>query len=155
VRLLKGLSRRDALAAAGAGLGGSAAYALEMWLDLRLVRYRFNDFTLLGRPFSSNRRVWPALGAALHAVNGALVGVMFALVRGSFPGPGWARGLLFALAENAALWSLMPLIDRYHPGRREGELAPAGSRKSFLVALLRHVAYGLTLGWLYRPRPAR
>lgn len=115
------------------------------------MRYRFNDFTLLGRPFSTRRRVWLLVGAALHLLNGSAVGVIFASVCQFFPGPGWLRGLLFAQLENLLLWPLMPLVDRYHPGRWEGELAPAWSRRSFAVAVLRHLAYGLILGALHRP----
>ncbi|MDP9378848.1 MAG: hypothetical protein M3Q29_01625 [Chloroflexota bacterium] len=90
------MTRKKAVGGAWAGLTGSVAYALAMWLDLRLVRYRFNDFTLLGRPFSTRRRVWLLVGAALHLLNGSAVGVIFASVCQFFPGPGWLRGLLFA-----------------------------------------------------------
>jgi hypothetical protein len=124
-----------------------------MWADLRFVRYPFNDFTLLGRPFTSRPRVWPLVGAAVHHVNGALLGAAFASVRPRLPGPGWARGALYAQAENLLLWPLMLVVDRYHPARHEGELAPGWSRRSFLVASLRHLAYGATLGALYRPAP--
>ena len=144
--------RADAVAGALAGLAGAVAYAAEMWLDLRLIRYRFDDFALLGRPLSRRRRVWLPLGVALHGLNGALLGALFPFARGFFPGPGWLRGVLYAQMENALLWPLMPLVDRLHPARREGELAPAWSRSGFLVATLRHAAYGLVLGALYRPR---
>lgn len=140
------------LPAALAGAAGSVAYAAEMWLDLRLVRYRFDDFTLLGRPLARDPRAWPALGAGIHLLNGAVMGLLFAMIRRYLPGPGWLRGLLFAQLENLLLWPLMPLVDRYHPARRDGVLAPAWSRMSLLVAVLRHAAYGITVGCLYSPR---
>ncbi len=130
-----------------AGLLGSPAYSAEMWLDLRLVRYRFNDFTLLGRPFSSNPRVWLPVGATVHLINGMLVGRLYAGVERLLPGPGWLRGVLFAQAENLLLWPLLLLVDRYHPGRQDGELAPGFTLPSYCVAVLRHFAFGFVLGW--------
>ncbi len=140
---------QEAARGAAAGLLGSLAYSAEMWLDLRLVRYRFNDFTLLGRPFSSSPRIWLPFGATLHLINGMLVGRLYAGVERLLPGPGWLRGVLFAQAENALLWPLMLLVDRCHPGRRDGTLAPAFTLPSYLVAVLRHLAFGFVLGWVY------
>lgn len=147
------MSRTAPVSAVLAGVAGSVAYALEMGLDLRFVRYRFNDFALLGRPLSRDPRMWPALGAGVHMLNGVVMGLLFARVRRYLPGPGWLRGLLFAQLENLLLWPLMPLVDRYHPARRDGLLAPAWSRMSLLVAVLRHAAYGIAVGCLYSPRP--
>lgn len=140
------------LKAGAAGVLAAGAYAAEMWLDLRLLRYRFNDFTLLGRPFTSSRKHWMLLGALIHACNGFLFGAAYAFVHPRLRGPGWARGALAAQVENLVLWPFMLLVDRYHPGRRDGELAPAWSSPSFLVAVLRHLAFGLALGLLYRPK---
>ncbi len=137
---------QEAARGATAGLLGSLAYSAEMWLDLRLVRYRFNDFTLLGRPFSSNPRIWLPVGATIHLINGMLVGRLYAGVERLLPGPGWLRGVLFAQAENLLLWPLMLLVDRCHPGRRDGSLAPAFTLLSFCVAVLRHLAFGFVLG---------
>lgn len=154
-RFALALNSQDLRRAAGAGLLASVAYAAEMWADLRLVRYRFNDFTLLGRPFSANKKIWPFAGAAIHLFNGALAGIAFALVRRRLPGSGPVRGAVFFQFENLLLWPLMLLVDRYHPARREGELAAAWSRRSYFVAALRHLAFGLALGWLYTPAPGR
>lgn len=137
--------------AAGAGLAGSAAYVLAMWMDLRLVRYRFDDFTLLGRPFSRDRRRWRRIGAALHLLNGSLLALPYAALARFLPGPGWVRGLIYGQLENLALWPVMLAVDRYHPARKEGELDRAWSGRAFLVAVLRHAAYGLVLGLLYGP----
>ena len=148
-----GVSATNLGRAAAAGLAGSVAYALAMWLDLRVVRYRFDDFTLLGRPFSVDERRWRRIGAALHLVNGSLLALPYAALGRTLPGPGWARGLLYGQLENLALWPLMLVVDRYHPARREGALDRAWSGRAFLVAAWRHVAYGLALGLLYRPKP--
>lgn len=145
-------SGRDAARAALSGMLGSVAFSLEMWLDLRLVRYRFDDFTLLGRPFSSDARLWCPLGAGLHLLNGAVFGMAYARVRRFLPGPGWLRGVLYAEGLNLLLWPLMLLVDRYHPARRTGVLAPAWSLANYAVNVLRHLAYGAVLGYAYESR---
>lgn len=143
--------RHEMVRGALAGMIGSVAFALVMALDLRLVRYQFNDFTLLGRVFSRDRRVWQPLGAALHLANGAAFGAYYAPVRRLLPGPDWLRGVMYAEGLNLLLWPLMLLVDRYHPARRTGELAPAWSRRNYAVNVLRHLAYGAVLEWVYRP----
>ncbi len=154
-RLFASLSLAEVGRAALAGFVASAAYLLAMWLDLRLVRYPFNDLTLLGRPFSAERRRRLRIGFALHMFNGSIIGIGFAIVRRFLPGPGWVKGLLFGQMEDAALWPMMLLVDRYHPGRRDGELPPGWSRRSYRVAVARRLAYRLVLGVLYRPDTAR
>ncbi len=126
-----------------------------MWLDLRLVCYPFNDFTLLGRPFSNNCRRWMSVGAVLHGVNGAAAGLVYARLYPYLWGPGWLRGLCFALTENTLLWPVMLLVDRAHPGRRDGSLGAAWTWPSFGVATMRHVAFGLIVGLLDRPDVGR
>lgn len=148
---LMGLSR-EAGRAALAGMLGSVAFSLEMCLDLRLVRYSFDDFMLLGRPFSPDARLWRPLGAGLHLLNGAVFGMAYAAIRRFLPGPGWLRGIIFAEVLNLLLWPLMLLVDSYHPASREGTMAPAWSRTNYLVNFLRHLAYGSVLGWVYKPR---
>ena len=141
----------DRSMAARAGAIASVAYAMAMWADLRILRYPFNDFTLLGRPFSRKRALWLPMGAAIHGLNGTVIGLVYALVYPLLRGPGWLRGLIFAQAENLTLWPLMLVVDRFHPARREGQLAAAWSRTGFLVGTLRHAAYGVVLGALYHP----
>ena len=145
------LTRVDRARAARAGAIASAAYAAEMLGDLRILRYDFNDFTLLGRPFSKNRSVWLPIGAAIHMFNGTALGLVYGWVHQFLRGPGWFRGLCFAQTENLVLWPLMLVVDRFHPARREGQLAAGWSKRAFLVGVLRHAAYGVTLGALYRP----
>lgn len=145
------LTQADHAKAARAGAIASAAYAAEMLADLRVLQYDFNDFTLLGRPFSRNRTLWLPIGAAIHMFNGTVLGLVYGWAHHYMRGPGWFRGLCFAQAENLVLWPLMLVVDRFHPARREGQLAAGWSKTAFLVGVLRHAAYGVTLGALYRP----
>ncbi len=142
----------DRAKATRTGAIASAAYAAEMLADLRVLRYDFNDFTLLGRPFSRNRTLWLPIGAAIHMFNGTVLGLVYGWVHHFLRGPGWFRGLCYAQAENLVLWPLMLLVDRFHPARREGQLAAGWSKTAFVGGVLRHAAYGVTLGALYRPQ---
>lgn len=142
----------SARGAAGAGVVGAVAYAVEMELDQRILDYPFDDLVLLARPVVSRRELVRPLGLAIHLANGALAGVVYARVCRLLPGPGWLRGLLFGQIENTLLWPLMLAVDRYHPARKDGSLPPAWSRRNFVAAIARHAAFGLTLGLLYRPQ---
>ncbi len=116
----------DRAKAARAGTIASAAYAAEMLADFRVLRYDFNDFTLLGRPFSRNRTLWLLIGAVIHMFNGTVLGLMYGWTHHFLCGPDWFRGLCFAQVENLVLWPLMLVVDRFHPARREGSLLLAG-----------------------------
>lgn len=135
----------------GVGVVASGAYATAMWIDLHVVRYQFDDLVLLGRPFSSNPYWSRRIGALLHTLNGGLLGLAYARLYPRLRGKGWCRGICFALGENMLLWLLMILVDRFHPARGEGSLAPAFAWPTYWVASIRHVAYGLAVGVLYRP----
>lgn len=128
-----------------AGLAGGVAFAAVMHADLALTGNRVNDFRLLGQ-FGPLAARWRLTGPLAHAVNSAALGVCYGVLEPRLPGPGWLRGLLFALGENAALWPLVLLIDRHHPAVRRGELASYYRPSAFGWESLRHAAYGLVLG---------
>lgn len=134
---------------ARAGLIGALAFLLAMGLDLLLLRRRTNDLRLLAGLVPGGRRHWPWLGTLLHCANGAALGILYGRLVHRIPGPGWLRGLVFALAENAILWPVIVLLDRIHPEIRAGRLEPFNRPVPFLQEVWRHVAYGLALGWTY------
>lgn len=140
--------RRRLRDGATAGLAAGVAFALVMLLDMRLSGRKVNDFRLLGDagPF---RRYWRVTGPSIHFVNSLNLGLVYAAVEPLLRGPGWLRGLTFALAENTILWPVVLLLDRVHPAIRDGELEPFNGCYPFLIENLRHAAYGLTLGALY------
>jgi hypothetical protein len=137
-------ARRGAVA----GLLGGLAFAGVMEADLALTGNGVDDFRLLGQ-LGPAARWWRFTGPAAHAVNSAALGAIYARVEGRLPGPPWARGLLFASAENAALWPLVLLVDRLHPAVQRGELASFARWPAFGWEALRHAAYGLALGSAY------
>ncbi len=134
-----------------AGLAGSAAYLAEQYVDLKLVPFPGDDLKLLGMISTRRAPLWQVAGLATHVANGTALAVVYAAVaRNRLPGSPLVRGLLLGQLENAALWPAVPLvIDRYHPAVREGRLPPLNTRAYALQAILRHIAYGAAVGWIY------
>lgn len=140
-----------------AGLAGGAAFAIVMKLDMKLSGQPVDDFLLLAG-FGPWRTQWRTIGPIVHSVNSVALGALYALVSARLRGPGWLRGMTFALVENAALWPILVLLDRVHPAIRSGELPEYNHPWPFLAEALRHAAYGLVLGAVYERlgrRPSR
>jgi hypothetical protein len=129
--------------ARGAAAGAAAAivWGLAEELDKPLFGCDYSDVALLGKAVS--RRHWRAAGFALHALNGAAFGVGWVALNRRRP----VSPVALALAENAALWPLTRLVDRYHPARGEPGLPPLhGSPAAFAQACWRHALFGWVLG---------
>ena len=106
----------------------------------------FSDVKLLGRGLT-RRKVWPAVGLALHVGNGATFG--FAFERLGLRGV--RRGVLAAELENLVLWPGMAVVDRVHPDRRSGDWPPLlTSRRAFGYEVATHAFFGALLGALVR-----
>ena len=89
------------------------------------------------------------VGTAIHLLNGALFGAVYANVAPALPVPPWARGPLAGLAEHLATWPLASVVDRVHPAR--DRIPPiTGKRAAFAQAAWRHLLFGLLLGELER-----
>jgi hypothetical protein len=116
-----------------------------MEADLALSHNRLDDFRLLAQ-WGPLRAHWRLLGPLAHLVNSAALGGLYAGLEPRLKGPGWARGIAFALAENALLWPLVALIDRVHPAVACRELASFNRPAAFAWESLRHAAYGAVLG---------
>jgi len=101
-----GLVARGALAGAAAALVWAAAEPVAR----RAFGTSYSDVRLLGAAVTRGRR-WPVAGVAMHALNGAVFGAVFAAAGQA----GWRRGVLAAEAENLVLWPSMALADRLHP----------------------------------------
>lgn len=132
-----------------AGLAGALAFLVAMALDLALTRRKTNDLRLLAGLVPRGARHWPWLGLAMHCANGAVLGILYSRLRHYLSGPGWRAGLLFALAENFALWPVLLILDRVHPEVKAGRLEPFNRPIPFFQEIWRHVAYGVVLGWVH------
>lgn len=142
----------DARRAALAGLAGSAAYLAVQFLDLKMIPFPGDDLKMLGMVVTRRDPAWRVAGVAAHCGNGTALALAYAaLARDRLPGPPVARGLLLGQIENALAWPLVPLLlDRYHPAIRAGALPRLNTPAYAAQQILRHLAYGAVLGWVYR-----
>jgi hypothetical protein len=135
--------------AAAAGAAAATVWGLLEPLDTKLFRSDYRDIALLGKLVTSGRS-WKAPGYVLHAMNGAVFGLVFEAVR-SRSGIGPRRlAVGLALAENVVLYPLGIVSDRKHPRRGERDVTPLWSRRVFAQETFRHVVFGLVLGSLAR-----
>jgi hypothetical protein len=134
----------------GALAGGAAAavWAAQQPLDRRVFGSDYDDTELLGR-WVAPSGPWQTPGVALHLVNGAVFGAVYANVAPSLPVPPVLRGPLAGLAEHLATWPGVAVVDRVHPARSK---LPQlwGSGRAFAQAAWRHVLFGFVLGELER-----
>jgi hypothetical protein len=135
--------------AAAAGVAAALVWAAAEPLDQRIFRSDYSDIALLGKAVSG--RHWRPIGLAMHALNGAAFGLAFDLVRRRTDAKAVTLAVGAAVAENAALWPLCALVDRYHPARGERGLPPlARNGRAFAQATWRHALFGAVLGVLAR-----
>ncbi|HET8606049.1 MAG TPA: hypothetical protein VFL66_03365 [Gaiellaceae bacterium] len=89
-----------------------------------------------------------ALEVAMQAVDGGLFGAAFAKLGGH----GIRGGVAAGLAENAAFWPAVALIQRVHPDVRSGRWPrPFADPASIQVAFAGHALFGILLGALLDP----
>jgi hypothetical protein len=112
-----------------AGAAAATVWGLLEPIDQRLFGCDYSDVRLVG--FGDRR-----LGFVVHAVNGAVFGVVFDAVRRRVDVDQRRLAVVLALGENATLWPLMAVVDR--------ELAT--SSRAFAQATLRHALFGWLLG---------
>jgi hypothetical protein len=130
----------------GALAGGVAAalWAAQQPLDKRLFRTDYDDLAILGKAVTRGSE-WPAVGLALHLLNGAVFGAVYAQLRPFLVGPPPLRGLTAGLAENFASWPLTGIADRHHPASKE-LVKLGGNRRALAQATWRHALFGIALG---------
>jgi hypothetical protein len=135
------------LRAAAAGSVAALVWAALEPVDRRLFRHDYSDVAVLGKAFTRGPG-WRPLGLAIHAVNGAIFGlVYYELARRTDRG---RLGLELALAEHLTLFSTGKVVDRYHPARGEPGVEQLFSVRAFGQATVRHALFGALLGRLAR-----
>ncbi len=140
--------------AALAGLLATAAYSLVMESDMSITGNRYSDVRfiqglLAGK--SPRHQKFAFLAWSIHFLNGVILAELYAAVFKRFlPGPNWLKGAIFGELFLASTWGLAPLVDKYHPLTKRGELAKLATWTSFSQNIVRHLVYGLLLGLLYR-----
>lgn len=143
------------------GVVATVAFTLFMMMGKAMGMTEMDLLDLLGsmfvEPHTSASRV---LGALIHHMNGALLGVAWAYGAALV---GWPANWASGIAWGVLLWVLALLmltsIGAVHPAIRRGQVRePGGAATNFgkmtpVGSLLGHVVYGLVLGWLYQTWP--
>lgn len=136
---------RPRLRAIGAGAAAALVWGALEPLDRRLFRHDYSDVAVLGKAFTQGPG-WRPLGFAMHALNGAIFGLVYhEIARRVSKDP---RRLAFELAllEHLALFPAGRLVDRYHPARGEPGVVRLFSLPAFGQATVRHALFGKLLG---------
>jgi hypothetical protein len=132
---------------AAAGALAATAWGVAEPLDQWLLRCDYSDVALLGKAVT--RRHWRAAGLAMHAVNGAVFGLVFHELRGRVRTSPRRLALGLALAEHAVLYPLCYFVDRRHPARGERGVPPLlTNARAYVQATWRHTVFGVLLGRL-------
>jgi hypothetical protein len=132
--------------AALAGAAAATVWGLLEPVDMRLLRSDYSDVAVLGKAVTRGRG-WRPIGFAIHAVNGALFGIAFDVLRRRTGLPKRPLALGAALGEHVALYPLNYFVDRYHPARGEPGVPPLmRSPRAFAQASARHALFGYLLG---------
>jgi hypothetical protein len=132
---------------AAAGALAATVWGLAEPLDQRLLRCDYSDVALLGKAVT--RRHWRAAGFAIHAVNGAIFGLVFHELRDRLHADSRRLALGLALAEHVALYPLCYFVDRHHPARGEpGVPKLLTNPRAYAQATWRHALFGGLLGRL-------
>jgi hypothetical protein len=133
---------------AGAGAVAATVWGLQEPLDQRIFRCDYSDIALLGK-FVTRGAHWRAAGFAIHALNGAVFGLVFHEVRRALRAESRRLALAMALAEHATLYPLGYFVDRYHPARGEAGLPRLViNPRAYAQATWRHALFGAVLGRL-------
>jgi len=123
--------------------------------DKAVVGNRFSDTRFIQGLLEGEARSkrFFVLSWVIHLLNGVALGEVYgAVARRLLPGPDWLKGSIFGEIFIIAAWWLTPLADKYHPLIKNGELPQLANWTSFLQNIVRHLAFGLTLGLLYREK---
>jgi hypothetical protein len=131
-----------------AGATAAAVWAAQQPLDKRVFGVGYDDVELLGRLVRAKGQATRPVGMAIHLVNGALFGAVYANAAPSMPGPHALRGAAAALGEHLATWPGALVIDRLDLGRGFPKLW--GDPRAFGQATWRHLLFGAVLGELER-----
>jgi len=111
--------------AALAGAVAATVWGLQEPLDRRVFRCDYSDVRLVG-------------GLPVHALNGALFGLAFDVIRRRTRVDQTRLAVALAVAEHTALWPLIGLFDR----------GVVTSPRAFGQGVYRHILFGFLLGRL-------
>lgn len=154
----------DAISWAGAlawGVVGAIAFTLFSMMGKAIGMTRMDLLDLLGSMFvTPGTGKSRALGAAIHLMNGSLLGVSWAYTMRLMDWPlNWMSGLAFSLFIGGLALIFMSSIGAVHPAIRGGtQKDPGFLAMNFgaltpLGSLMGHAVFGIVLGILYQNWP--
>lgn len=138
---------RPRLKAVVAGTTAALVWGAVEPLDQRLFRHDYSDVAVLGKAFTQGPG-WQPLGFAIHALNGAIFGLVYYEVTERLGGDRRRLARQLALVEHLALFPTGALVDRFHPARGEPGVAKLFTVRAFGQATFRHALFGTVLGTL-------
>jgi len=141
--------------AAIAGAVATLVYSIAMEGDRFLTGNYFSDIRFIEGVLAGEKREkrFTILAWTIHLLTGiALAEIYAGMMKRFLPGPNWLKGAIFGEIFIVSLWWLTPLADKHHPLIKNGEMPKLANWSSFAQNLARHLAFGLTLGLLYRDR---
>ncbi len=140
----------DYRAATISGLTAGTVYIATMEVvDPLISDKNLNDLVLLGWPLVKDKNHAKLAGVAPHLVNSVAIALLYSAVGARrLPGPGWLRGLAFISIETVGLYPTA-VLENHHPAIQNGTLDRFWNWKAFWLSVPRHVAFGLTLGYVY------
>ena len=131
-----------------AGATAATLWGLQEPVDKRFFRCDYSDVAVLGKAITRGPK-WPVAGFAIHAVNGAVFGLVFYEVKRRVSLDPRRLAVGMALTEHVALFPLAYFVDRFHPARGEPGLPRLLTNpRAFGQATWRHVLFGAVLGRL-------
>jgi hypothetical protein len=135
---------RGAIVGAAAGIAWKAVEPLLQ----REFRSPYSDAGIASRFVAPG----PAAAYVTQALGGATFGGVFARLGGR----GIEQAVAAALIENAALWPLVGVVQRWHPDVRAGRWPkPFTDAGALQVSFAGHAIYGVLLGLLLDPPALR
>lgn len=138
------------------GAAAGSAFLVAMWLDNKLSSWSFNDLKLVGQMLTVRSPLWQIQGVGGHFGFSVVMSLLYGrFAQSRLPGPGWLRGILFMMIENAALYPAAVVLDKVHAGMKAGQLPPLLNMKTFLGQLTRHIAFGAVLGLMWGAKRGR
>jgi hypothetical protein len=129
-----------------AGAAAAGVWAAQQPLDQRVFGSGYDDVRLLGRLVAARGAAEYPVGLAIHVVNGAAFGAVYANAARVLPVPAPLRGPLAGLAEHVGTWPALPLLVRL----RSDVPAEWASGRALAQASWRHALFGTVLGELER-----
>lgn len=131
-----------------AGATAATLWGLQEPLDIRLFRCDYSDIAVLGKAVTRGA-AWRAVGLGIHAVNGAVFGLMFYEAKRRVAVDPGRLAVGMALTEHVVLFPLTYFVDRFHPAHGDpGVPRLLTNPRAFGQATWRHALFGAVLGRL-------